>query len=226
METLTHCKKCGAPIPTEQIYEDLQFAQCVYCGLIFGPGALQASKVLKPRRKPLRSPTGVETTSTNDELHITFTWLRTKFFWLELFVFIIAWIGAGWFFLSVPLTNPLQAVFYGTVLLVAILLSYPLLAVLINVTSVEVSAKQLRIRHTPLPGFTQHALNARTLKQLYVKKDFDFFYKLLARGADNQDISLLTNIRTVPLLLYIEQEVEKYLNIPDQPISGEYNHWT
>jgi hypothetical protein len=87
----------------------------------------------------------------------------------------------------------------------------------------------LIIKHGPIPAWGNKNLNAGELKQLYSRERVsyskkgrpDHSYEMHAETKSGKDIKLLAGLENKEQVLYIEQEIERFLKIKDENVIGE-----
>jgi hypothetical protein len=129
---------------------------------------------------------------------------------------------------------------------------YLSLAQLTNQTTITLSFDELAVRHGPLPWPGRRELFRGDVQQLYVMQEHIFnsksgrsysyivrlqelFYYLLAqnttdsylysvclRVAHQRDLLLVAGLPTAEEAKLIEQKIEEYLKLKDQPVQGEW----
>lgn len=107
-------------------------------------------------------------------------------------------------------------------------ISYYAIAGWFNKSNIFVSKATIEISHKPLPWFGNKKLDATELKQLYVKEKINrnrnstsVTYEVHAILHSQRNIKLLTGLENSEQALYIEQEIEKFLQIENAPVRGE-----
>jgi hypothetical protein len=130
---------------------------------------------------------------------------------------------------------------------VGIGMSYVSLTAFVNTTRVEVSFHALSVCSGPLPTITNLSflrqfnqfygplpasenlsLSRDSIRQLYcverrhhVKQNTTISYELQAIKADGSSIAIIKNLKNIEQALYLEQQVECFLGIRDEPVRGE-----
>jgi len=111
---------------------------------------------------------------------------------------------------------------------VGIFLGYSTIAGLVNTTTIKVNDATFSVRHHPLPFPGSH-LASTDIEQLYTKQRISrskngtrISYQLHALLQDGRDKALIKNLTSSEQALYVEQEVERFLDIENIPVSGEY----
>lgn len=164
-----------------------------------------------------------------DELYIKYKWSRVAgialgFFALFWNVFLLVWYGAAWtggapaLFFLFPLLHVAAGIFIG----------HQALSMLFNHTEITVSQGQLSIEHRPIRSFKGNKYYPTAdIDQFYVtqktgnkgKKYYEFRCKMV----DGKDIKLISNNgMSVEKMKELEEKLERYIGIPDQPVAGEY----
>ncbi len=148
--------------------------------------------------------------------------LGASFFWNILLIpLIILMLYMGDFFLLLIFSGHIFSGLY---------LIWYLMALLLNKTNILVDKEGIKIKHSPIPAVNRSINIPRSsIKQLYVTR---YTQKLGNRKKSIQSYALyviLNNNKSIPLLkgmdqktqLYLEQEIETYLDIKDHPVKGE-----
>ncbi len=222
-----HCQRCGAAIDADNVNLDRLIAKCDRCNAVFGfAGMIEGGA---NRLKPLDVPLPVRFTleHTGDGLRISRRWFSPTavvmiFFTLFWNGFVVAWM-AGAFFSR----TPSMALFGSLHAAVGLFLLYTTLAGLVNTTTVQVGATALTIAHGPLP-YPGKQLAAGDIRQLYCRQKISqgrnsrsVSYELHAVTGDGKHAKLVTGLDEPEQALFLEQEIERYLRIKDQPVRGE-----
>lgn len=98
-----------------------------------------------------------------------------------------------------------------------------------NCTRIVFSPQKLAVIHGPFPWPGNLEINARTLKQLYTRQHVSrsrngtsVTYAVHAITRDGKTRKILGGLSSSEQALYLEQEIEKFLDIEDKPVRGEY----
>jgi len=166
-------------------------------------------------------------------LHIVRKWFGFKFVLLTLVViawdaFLINWYASAF---ASPFQDAFDLMFVLFPLVhvaVGIGLTYYTLAGYLNRTFIDVDFNSITIRHAPIPFLGNKKIPSKTIRQLYCKRD-DFpgghrtnrAFAVHAITSERRNIKLLSGLDTSEQALFIEQEIEKFLNIEDKPVKGE-----
>jgi hypothetical protein len=107
--------------------------------------------------------------------------------------------------------------------------TYYTLAGLFNKTFIDVTDYEVSISHAPLPWPGAQKINSAQLKQLYCQEHIStnrrgtkrmYSVNAILKG-DNIRVTLLSGLNKPEQAFFVEQEVEKYLDIPDSHVPGE-----
>jgi len=173
-------------------------------------------------------PKNIEVQEGNGVLQISYRWFRPLFIFLLVFSvfwngFMIVWHGisifsGAWFMSLFGLLH--TAVGLG--------LGYYTLTGFVNRTTIWVGQGRLVIHHHPLPWWGNKDLLASEIRQLYCKERVhhsdsgtQYSYEVHAITQSGDKEKLLSNLTETEQALYIEQELERHLGIPDQAVRGE-----
>ena len=189
------------------------------------PRSGKVSEVLMPK--------GIRVNRTNTELIIVRNWFKKSF--LLYAIIGVIWLGSSIAYLISPLFEPTGFVpseFHAIVtypfILLDVTLTYYLLAGFLNRTVISLQAYKLKIRHGPLPWIGNLKMSTHLVEQLYCqrithpqKNGYSFTYEVIVVLADGKTRKLVSGLPEQDQALYIEQEIEKYLQIKDRPVKGE-----
>jgi hypothetical protein len=102
------------------------------------------------------------------------------------------------------------------------------LAGYLNRTIMTVNRSLFTIKHAPIPWPGNRLLNPLEITQLYCKEQMhrnkgsvSYTYEVHAVLKNNERAKLISGLDSSEQALYIEQEIERFLNIEDQPVRGE-----
>jgi len=166
-------------------------------------------------------------------LRITRKWFGFKFVLLTLFVVIWDAFLVNWY--AMAFSSSFQDTFSVMFILFPLFhvalgmgLSYYVLAGYFNKTIIDVDFNSITVRHGPIPFWGNQKISSKTITQLYCKRD-EYFgsyrgystFAVHAITSEQRNIKLLTGFDNSEQALFIEQEIEKLLNIEDKPVKGE-----
>lgn len=111
---------------------------------------------------------------------------------------------------------------------VGIGLLYYTLAGFLNTTSIRVGRGSMNIRIGPIPWPGNKTLDTFDLEQFFCtekiqhgKNGPNYSYEVHAVDKHNVQKSIVTGLGDANQALYLEQELERFLDIEDQPVAGE-----
>ncbi len=106
---------------------------------------------------------------------------------------------------------------------------YYALAGLLNNTIITITPHQISVKHGPLPYFGNKRLESQNVKQFYIKeksqknnKSTTYTYEVHIEEVTGSHKRLVKGFDSPLQALYLEQELEQYLDIEDQPVTGEF----
>lgn len=165
-------------------------------------------------------------------IEIVRKWFNKSIIFLTFFI--MFWDGFLFFWYWTLLQNPMDSIdtmaliFPVLHVAVGIWLTYSVITGWVNRTHVLVSRNKIAIQHKPIPAFGSKEINAMDIKQIYAKeivkhtrKSTSTAYAVQAITHSGKTIDLIDRLDNTEQALYIEQEIEKYLRIKDQPVKGE-----
>jgi len=117
-------------------------------------------------------------------------------------------------------------------LTVGIGLGYYTLALFFNTTHVNVDRYNLLIEHRPLRVlfFKNYDIPVSEIKQLYIEKYIssrtngspNYAYRVNLILDNQRTVRLINGLRHPDQALYIEQQIERFLEIEDRPVQEEW----
>lgn len=226
------CPNCRAEIQAADINVANTLAKCASCNTVF-----DFSPVLKTpshKKQEVLLPPGIEAYSTNYELDIELNWRKTSKALGFFLFFTLFWNGiVSIFVVTALLTGSFGMLAAISIhLLIGIGLLYYVLTVLFNTTYVIVSQRELSIEHRPLrtPFYSNRYIPTRDIDQIFVEKyaagktngktNYAFAVQAILPGGKR--VKLVKGLKNADQALYIEQEVESFLRIQDEPVDEEW----
>lgn len=224
------CPECASSITANDINLDRMVAKCATCNAVFGfdQNFTNPNVVHTLTRLDTPKPNRIEMQHAGTELIFSWRWFTTSM--AALAIFAVIWNGflAVWFGIAIINRIWFMAAFGSLHALVGITLAYVVISGFINSTAVRVGMGELTIKHGPLPYRRGIRMETGEIIQLYSKeiiqrssRTTSAAYEIHAATRDGKSIKLVGGLETSEQALYIEQEIERYLRIPDQPIRGE-----
>lgn len=171
-------------------------------------------------------PEGMSMEERFGELVLSRKWFSKKV--VLMLVFAIFWDGFLFNFYKMMLsgdTVPIGAVLFPLLhVAVGVGITYSAIAGLVNKTTITIGADQLTIRHAPLPWMGNRTLYRYDFVQLYVeevRRKNNASYRLNAVLTNHKKLKLLSGIDDRSQALFVEKEIEKFMGIQDERVSGE-----
>ncbi len=229
-----HCPRCGAEPRAADINLDRMVAKCYNCNAVYNiadqvphrtpPGGTFGSV----QRLDVPLPEKMTLEQTPGGLVIKRRWFGWQYMFL--LVFALFWDGFLFMWIGMTLAVGLRSFALFSVLhvLVGIGISYTAIAGLMNTTTIHVGYDGVQVRHGPLPwrGNTQFA--ASDVRQIFCRervvrrrRSTSVYYDVYAIRADGSDTKVVSSLPNAQQALFLEQEIERYLGIKDQPVRGE-----
>jgi len=227
------CSECGSDIPAKDVNISDSLAKCDDCNNIF-----RFDKEIFPewkRGKPeMFIPEGLEVLKLPSELDIQFDWYNSQsksgmgfrtFFTLVWNIMLLPFV------LSAFSSGQYEILLFASIhILVGLGFIANLAATFINKTNVSVTKRFIEITQKPIPSFLKKNIKIPTseVAQLYVTR----YVSSTTNGTPNYAHALYMitkDGKKYPLIkgmnketqLYLEQEIELFLEIEDKEIAGE-----
>ena len=184
-------------------------------------------------RAPVPLPDGFRVEEDGRNLRVQWRWFRPRAILLAFFC--VGWNSAlvswYWALLGPEAREPdlLGLLFPVAHVAVGLGLTYYTLALFLNTSTVAVNRVRLRIQHAPLPWRPTPNLSSRSIEQLYVMRHVSnrknglaaVTYDLRAVTREDRALKLLGGLDDLHQALWLEQEIERQLDIRDRPVAGE-----
>ena len=224
------CPECGAQIPADNINLDRMVAKCQDCNAVFSFGDQfgTASGPHSLARLPVPRPADLQIEQTGSEIRFTRRWLHPSHAFLALFVLFWNGVMAVWFGIAISQRLWLMALFGTAHAAIGLFVAYAVLAGFLNSTVIRVGMGAIDVTHTPLPWLGNRRLETAAIAQLYCKKvahrprrHTSYTHEVHVATRDGRHVQLLSGLESSEQALYLEQEIERYLGIKDQPMRGE-----
>ena len=232
MHLQLRCPNCATPTKAENINISSLVAKCHHCNSIF---SFSENLPAAPRdREEIMLPPGIEAFHSLSVLDIEVSWRHSTknfgffvifaLFWNAILsVFVIAAIASGEYEMLL---------FTSIHLLIGVSLIYYILTALVNKTYIYVSRKEISVEHRPLPlpFYKNRHIQNIDLEQLFVEKYANgktnnrpnYAFSLTARMKTGSNIRLVKGLKQPEQATYLEQQIEKYLNIEDKAVDDEW----
>lgn len=180
-------------------------------------------------------PAKMEITRNVDHLQIVWKWLGLRFYLLTPFAIILDVSLLFWIILAFLLDDPLITLLFLSLHAAASIgMTYYTLAGYLNRTVIDVDVNFLTIKHVPLLFRNHKKIPSHSLEQLYCTKrgypqagkDFYPTCDIYAITNEPLTVQLLSDMDGIEQALFVEHEIEKFLNIEDRPVKGALNSTT
>ena len=223
-----NCPYCDHVIPATDINLDRMVAKCASCSAVFGFEDQITAAPAFVRKLDVPLPKGILFEQQGYEMAITRRWLSPKFFFLVFFC--VCWDGFLCFWYSMAISQGVwvMALFALGHAAIGVGLTYYTIAGFINHTLIRVSPSQLDVSHGPLPWPGKKRLDSTTIAQVFCKEHISrgkngttTTYQVHAATRAGTQEKLVESLDTSDQALYLEQEIERFLNIKDAPVAGE-----
>jgi len=223
------CRNCGAPLTVDDVVERLSMARCNHCKAVFALEAQGPIETGQPALRPSVSmPAGIRVEHIGSALQISRSWLHVSAFFLLFFC--IFWNGfmLVWHVISLSMGAWFMSAFGLLHTAVGLGVIYLTVATFLNTTHIRVGNGMIEVKTEPVPWWGNKWLSADDLAQFYCretakrgKHGTHYTYDVMAIRKDNARETLVQGLLNSDQALYIEQEIERFLGIKDQPVHGE-----
>ena len=220
------CPSCGAPIKAEDMNLDRMVAKCRACHAVFD---FQATAATRTRRDAVPLPSAIQLDARGGELVLTRAWRSPKFYFMAFFC--VIWDGFLFFWYAMTLGTDAPLLFALVPVLhvgAGVWLTYFTLCGFVNRTRIVARSDVLTVRHQPLPWPGARTLPTAELSQLFTverehrgKNGTSHTYEVTARVSRGADVKLIAGLPDQEQALFIEQQLEAFLGIHDEPVVGE-----
>lgn len=237
------CRSCGAPLTADDIIPEMRIAKCGQCNAVFSVKNLAGMSELfadsaqtndspesKQNRAPVEMPKGIEILDIGQALQITYQWFNSTY--VGLLLFCIMWNGfmVVWMGIALSKGEWMMAAFgliHGSV---GLGLIYVVVAGFRNTTTIRAGMGSLEIIHGPIPWPGNKTIPSDDIEQAYCKQHIshsknggvNYSYSLFAKMRDGRDLKLLSGVKEPNKIIYIEQQLERFLGIEDRAVEGEF----
>lgn len=183
---------------------------------------------MQEERLDMGLPAKIEFCDRGSHIEIIRKWFGGKF--IALTAFVIIWNGFlfVWYTQAIKSNDLVPLLFPLLHVAVGVGLTYYVIAGYFNKTFVKVDYMSISIRHKPIPFWGNKKIRSPDVKQLYSKEKVSHSrsgtsvsYEVRALTQTGKDIKVLSGLDSSEQALYIEQQIEKYLNIEDKAMRGE-----
>ena len=224
------CPNCNADIKAEDININRLIAKCSACNTVF---EFEKKVREQPRERPeIVMPQGIEAYHLLSELNIEIKWRQSFSSFLAFFT--IFWNGIVFIFVAAAIITGTYGMLLGVSihLLVGLALLYYMLTVMVNTTFITANSYRLLIEHRPLklPFYKNKDIPVGEIDQLHVERYVasttngkpNHAFGLYLLKTNGEKIRLLKGLRNPDQARYVEQEIERFLDIPDRKVADEF----
>ena len=227
-----NCPNCAEQIESDNINIDKGVAKCGNCNTVF---SYKDDTHLSYRRRPeVFMPEEFEVLPLRSELSIHYKWRKTRSLSGGTVFFTLLWNAMLLPFILVAFAsgNFLTLIGISVHLLIGLGFILNIILTLVNSTYITVDDYELAIEHRPfsLPFFSKNKyIDVKEIEQIYVSKYLSekvngvekYAYQVIAQLKNGEEVKVLKGFRHQDKALYIEQEIEVFLDIPDKSVKGE-----
>lgn len=222
------CPACNREVNAEDIELSQKIAKCAGCNNIFSFSDKVFSSSSAMERPNIEMPKQFEIRSDGQGLEIIRRWFGLAT--IPLLVFCVFWNGfmAVWFTIAITQKQFTMAAFGSLHAAVGLGILYTTLAQFFNTTTIRVSYDSVTVRHSPMPWPGQKTVVRADVKQFFSQEDtyetkhgHGHTYAVRLLTQNEKTIDIITGLADRNEALFVEQQVEKYLGIRDENVSGE-----
>lgn len=219
-----HCPTCAASIAAEDVNLVTALAKCRDCDAVFGirdqidsrGGAAGAETSLVER------PGGLRMEEDVNGFRLRRSWRSPVLGFMILFT--LFWDGFLVFWYIIAFTQngpPMMKLFPILHVLIGVFVTWYTLALLLNTTTIDVNYERVRITHRPVWWPGSRTLDAASLVRLEtraspVERNGQRLWNVMADTTDDRRIALVANLDERDQARYIEQEIERFLDIKER----------
>ena len=231
MQVKLSCPECGAEIQTKDVNIQRLIAMCSQCHTAFSFENRVADPITRERPEVLL-PHGIEAYHTSSEVDMVISWRQSGSSFLTFFT--IIWNGFLIPFIVIAVSTGSWQMLLGISihLLVGIGLLYNMIARFVNTTHVNVNRYRLLIEHRPLriPFYKDRNIPVTDIDQVFVEKYVssktngrpNFAFRVSVVLDNQRTLQLIRGLKHPDQAMYVEQQVERFLEIEDRPIEAEW----
>lgn len=213
------CPSCQEDIGAENLNLQKSVAKCGNCNVIFSiEEELKSVKTKDEMRQEIFRPEGIDLFFYKDDLDITIQQhiQGLDAYGIFFFPFIAILSTLAFFSKGIPMIIP--AVFVlGSFYFIYRAFNYSKYK-----TYIDINDKFLNIKSRPKNFKKDRSFEAQEIDQLYLKKSADgmdyITIYMIVNGLEGQKHEKLLTVNTLSKAKYLEQEIEKYLNIEERKV--------
>ncbi|HIH44812.1 MAG TPA: hypothetical protein HA257_07015 [Candidatus Methanoperedenaceae archaeon] len=220
------CSQCNSSVPANNIDLNSKIAKCANCNSVFNFKDQLAG--IFEKRADITLPDGVSIRKDILGMMITRRWFRRSILFLTLFTLFWDGVVLSIYWSSIVSGQYNTAMSGSLHAIIGIFLTYYVLTGYFNKTYISVNPQSISIRNGPIPALGNKSIGARDVRQLYSKENIQssrrgisYTYDLYAINSQGKHAKLLSGLENAEQVLYIEQQMESFLHIKDEPVSRE-----
>jgi hypothetical protein len=228
------CKYCGRQFNVEDIDPRQRLAKCRNCQEVFSfadpASSRETSKLVESRRRRAPQPACVQIGGDGSTCWLRWRWSAPHL--LHNVLFCVVWDSVLVYWYYMTFANVQGPAFWRTVILpvghlaVGIGMTYWTLAGFMNRTIVAFDGATLRVSHGPVP-WRGRKLDAAAIEQVYCRerkqrpRRVRSVYDVFAVLSGNRRVRLLNRLINPGHALFVEDQIEGWLGLPDEIVPGE-----
>lgn len=225
------CPSCGSNLQLQDFDLANNVVKCSYCAALMPLGEHNQRQERDAGSKPqVALPHRMTMQETPGGIEIRRRWFTPLAIFLVFFC--LSWNGflVGWYSIAFKGHTPLAMKLFPIVhVAVGVFLTYYTLALFVNTTRVAVDRGQLRVAHGPLPWAGNKTMRVEEVDQLFCKETIKRTkngihtrYEVWIALKSGLVTKLLADLEARDQALFIEQQLERHLNIRDRYVPGEF----
>jgi hypothetical protein len=228
------CKSCRSVISADDVNLGNGLAKCRACNAVFRFDDDPALAVggTRPRER-MKAPRSLAQETAGGRITFRHRWFSPKFLFLVFFC--VVWDGflVFWYTMAIAGDAPLVFKLFPLIhVTVGAGLTYYTIAGFVNTTTVTLDRGHLSVRYGPLPWPGKLDVDTGRFRQLYCeekvsrgKNGVTYTYDLKAVMSDGERRKIVSGLDSPDVPLYLEQQMEEWLKIRDEPVPGELRRY-
>ena len=209
-----HCPSCEEEVNADDLNLQNSMAKCGSCNVIFSiEEEVESVKTKKEMKQEIFRPEGIDLFHYNDDLDIT---IQHHIQGIDAFGLIFL-PALAFFSFVLHFAKGIPLFFPVIFTLGALFFIYRALNYSNNKTYIDINDRFLNIKSRPRHFKKDKTFDANEIDQLYVRHAVDgsgyYSIYIIINGIDGQKHEKLITVNTLSKAKYLEQEIERYLNI-------------
>jgi hypothetical protein len=229
-ETLAlKCPSCGSLLQMQDFDVANGVVKCSYCRALMPLPSRGPDVPVSVPKAPVEMPKRITVQNTMDGIEIQRRWFTPTVFFLIFFC--IFWDGflVFWYSIASQRGSPvIMSIFPLVHVAAGVFITYLTFATMVNTTRIAVGRGLIKVRHGPLPWWGQLTMPVDDFKQFYCKEKLHhnkngshYTYEVWAALKSGDSKKILSSLNEREQAIFIEQEIERALNLKDHHVSGE-----